>query len=237
MGDPHGGVSAEHWDVFRHAQVWKGASDEAMEHLAEWAHAHECVEGEVLALEGVHPDEVHVLLRGHARGVTYDPDGRAVVVETLSPGQSIGLFAAVLDLPVVANAEALDHALVATLPASAVCDLFTHEPGASMSLTCALADRFVALVEVLRRNAASVPRRLASYLLATPCERRGPNSRTLELPFSRAKLADVLATSPETLSRTFATFQRQGLVRSHDRRITILDEHALEEVSQGGSDD
>lgn len=231
MEEPHGAIPAEYWATFRHALVWKAAPDEVVERLARTCRVRSCATGEVLALEGSVPDESHIVLRGSVRAVMYDETGQTVVLDVMEAGYSVGVIPAALDMPLAATAEAGEDTVIATLPASTVRELYRSDRDVAGSIAMAMAHRYVGLAGLIKLNAKSVPRRVASYLLTLPAETSSPNQRVVRTPFSRHMLADLLATSPETLSRTFRALQDKGLIESSERMVTILDVRGLEAFS------
>jgi CRP/FNR family transcriptional regulator len=56
----------------------------------------------------------------------------------------------------------------------------------------------------------------------------------LALDVSKAQLASLLGTIPETLSRILGRMSRQGLIESDGRRIRLLDPEGLEALAEGG---
>lgn len=82
-------------------------------------------------------------------------------------------------------------------------------------------------------------RRLAEFLtdFADRAERRGLSSTLLVLPVSRRLLARYLGLAPETLSRTFSSFQERGILRVESREVAILDRTALQTIADPGLND
>jgi CRP-like cAMP-binding protein len=76
-----------------------------------------------------------------------------------------------------------------------------------------------------------VPARLAAYLLLFS-ERQKRNIE-FQLDVSKTQLSSLLGTIPETLSRIFAKMEKEKLIRSEGKKITLLDRKGLEELSAG----
>ena len=90
--------------------------------------------------------------------------------------------------------------------------------------------RFSALIEDL--SLKEVPGRLSAYLLYL--SETNNQSHNLILDISKAQLASLLGTIPETLSRILARMSTEELIESDGQRsIKILDREGLEELASG----
>jgi CRP-like cAMP-binding protein len=102
-----------------------------------------------------------------------------------------------------------------------------------MSVVRSMARRWVAVVSAGKRNAATVPGRLARYLTELPRTEVGPGSFSVRIPTKRVDLAATLATSPETLSRAFHRQRTEGLIEDSGHTVTVLDDNQLRAVAEG----
>ena len=80
---------------------------------------------------------------------------------------------------------------------------------------------------------ADVGARVAAYLLDCPTTWDPTGGATVHLPIAKKDVAAHLGTSPETLSRRLAEFERGGLVAVRGADIDILDPFALGLRAQG----
>ena len=85
------------------------------------------------------------------------------------------------------------------------------------------------LKELKNRQFRPTAERLANWLLRE-MEPDGAGGR-LRLPFDKRKLAAHLGTTPENLSRTFATLATHG-VDAHGREIVVTSTAALTELAR-----
>lgn len=90
--------------------------------------------------------------------------------------------------------------------------------------------KFTALVEDL--SLKEVPGRLSAYLLYLSETNNRAHNLTLDI--SKAQLASLLGTIPETLSRILSRMSSEALIESDGHRtIRILDRDGLEELASG----
>lgn len=93
-------------------------------------------------------------------------------------------------------------------------------------------------IEALRDRIAALARldpteRLAHLLLSLG-ERLNPDGQSVNLPFSRSDIADLLGMRAETVSRALLALERDDLIRRHGpKRIEILDPSGLAAVAGG----
>jgi CRP/FNR family transcriptional regulator len=106
-----------------------------------------------------------------------------------------------------------------------------------MSVIRGLAYRWLSVISVTKRNAAEVPTRLARYLLSLPPARSASGGRLVELPCSRVELAVMLATTPETLSRTFHRLVEDHVIEAYERTVRVVDVAALERIAEGTAEE
>jgi CRP/FNR family transcriptional regulator len=111
-------------------------------------------------------------------------------------------------------------------------DLIGKNPLVALNMLAVLSRRlrkFAGLVEDL--SLKEVPGRLAAYLLLLSEQKKG--AMGFDLDVSKNQLASLLGTIPETLSRILARMEKEKLIKSEGKRITILDRNGLEELSVG----
>jgi CRP/FNR family transcriptional regulator, dissimilatory nitrate respiration regulator len=77
-----------------------------------------------------------------------------------------------------------------------------------------------------------VPARLASYLVYLTEEQN--NADAVTLPISKAQLASLLGTTPETLSRIFNKMTRNKLIAVQGSQIALADREGIEGLASGG---
>jgi len=111
--------------------------------------------------------------------------------------------------------------------------LIKKNPGLALNMLAVLSRRlrtFASLIEDL--SLKEVPGRLAAYLLYLSKKDRG--SKDLELTITKAQLASLLGTIPETLSRILGRMSAEGLIETDGRKITLLDPEAIEDLAESG---
>lgn len=184
--------------------------------------------GEALFQEGDRADRLFLIRSGRLKVFKSSPQGREQILSVLGPGEPVGEAAVFAGEYFPAGAEALDASEVLAIPRRVLLDIIERKPEVAMKFIGSLAQRlrhFTALVENL--SLREVTERLASYVLYLDSRQMGRGEVDLEL--SRAQLAALFGTVPETLSRAFQSLARRGAISADRRIVRIEDRQVLEQ--------
>jgi len=174
--------------------------------------------------EGDRSDACYIVGSGSFRVTREHPDGRAITLATLGPGDIFGELA-MLDGEVrSASVEALADGELLALPALDVKGLLDRNPEIAIKLVFALVRRLRAANErISRQSFQTVPGRVAgvlSQLIADEPSVLDGDGVTIRM--NQADLAQLAGTSRESVSRFLAELERAGVVRGGRGRVTVL---------------
>jgi CRP/FNR family transcriptional regulator len=176
--------------------------------------------------EGDHSDACYIVRSGSFRVTREHPDGRAITLATLGPGDIFGELA-MLDGEVrSASVEALADGELLALPAGEVRALLARHPEITVKLVAALVRRLrTANERISRQSFQTVPSRVAGVLSQLVAEEapRGGGGGEVTIRMNQADLAQLAGTSRESVSRFLADLERAGIVRPGRGRVTVLD--------------
>ncbi|MDQ2622896.1 MAG: Crp/Fnr family transcriptional regulator [Actinomycetota bacterium] len=182
-------------------------------------------EGSRVFHEGDRSDACYIVRHGTFRVTREHPDGRAITLATLGPGDIVGELA-MLDGEVrSASVETLggDGELLA-LPAKDVRALLKRHPDITVKMVAALTRRLRAANErISRQSFQTVPSRVAGVLSQMVDEESGEGDREITIRMNQADLAQLAGTSRESVSRFLADLERSGVVRAGRGQVTILE--------------
>ncbi|NLT35223.1 MAG: Crp/Fnr family transcriptional regulator [Gaiellales bacterium] len=184
--------------------------------------------GEALFQEGDRADRLFLIRSGRLKVFKSSPQGREQILSVLGPGEPVGEAAVFAGESFPAGAEALEASEVLAIPRRVLLDIVERKPEVAMKFIGSLARRlryFTALVENL--SLREVTERLASYVLYLDSRQMSQGHVDLEL--SRAQLAALFGTVPETLSRAFQRLARCGAISAERRLVRIEDRRVLEQ--------
>jgi CRP/FNR family transcriptional regulator, cyclic AMP receptor protein len=175
--------------------------------------------------EGDHSDACYIIRDGSFRVTREHPDGRAITLANLGPGDIFGELA-MLDGEVrSASVEALSDGELLALPAVDVRGLLARHPEITVKLVAALVRRLRQANErISRQSFQTVPSRVAgvlSQLVAEEAPWRGGEGVTIRM--NQADLAQLAGTSRESVSRFLAELERARVVKVGRGRVTIVE--------------
>lgn len=119
------------------------------------------------------------------------------------------------------------------IPRDKFAALLADAPTLAMNLLADLSRRlreFTLQVEAL--SLKEVPARLAAYILTLSAEQ--DNETQVQLPVSKAQLANLIGTTPETVSRVFTKMTHAGLIQVKGKEIRMRDTLGLSELADSG---
>lgn len=217
----------------RRLSTFEGLDAEHLRVLARLAVRRRFPAGTAIFLEGDPAAGFYVVLDGRVRIYKIGVDGREQILHIWEKGEPFGEAAALEGFPYPAHADALDDAEVLFIPRPGLVEEVRRNPEFALALLTLLSRRlrrFAGLIESL--SLKEVPGRLAAYFLLLSERRRGADR--LNLDVTKAQLASLLGTIPETLSRILGRMSREGIIATEGQRgIRLLDREALRRLASG----
>jgi CRP-like cAMP-binding protein len=189
--------------------------------------------GEIIFSEGDEADGFYVAITGRVKIYKLSPDGKEQILHFIGPGEPFGEVPVFTGQRFPAHAEAMEESRVLFFSKESFVDLVKRNPSLALNMLGVLSRRlrtFAALIDDL--SLKEVPGRLAAYLLYLSTQKKG--TEEVELSITKAQLASLLGTIPETLSRILGKMAAQGLIETDGRRIRILDPESLQELVDSG---
>jgi CRP/FNR family transcriptional regulator len=212
---------------------FSGLSPEQLGEVGRIALEKHFVKGEIIFSEGEEGDGFYLIVEGTVKVFKLSPDGKEHILHLFSPGRIFGEVPVFAGEHFPANAEAIAETRVLFFPRSGFLALIQKNPRLAMKMLADLSHKlrlFTTQIENL--SLKEIPARLAAYLLFVVDEQGG--GEFVDLQISKGQLASLLGTIPETLSRVFAKLSAQKLIRVEGRKIVLLDEAGLKELSEAG---
>jgi len=186
--------------------------------------------GESIFLEGDEGGGFYVVSTGRVKIFKLSPEGKEQTLHLFGPGEPFGEVALFAGRRFPANAQAMESSRILFFPREALAGLIREHPSVAMNLLALMSvrlRRFTVLIEDL--SLKEVPGRLSAYLLYL--SRKEDGGEDLALDITKAQLASLLGTIPETLSRILGRLAREGLIERDGRRIRILDRNGLKALA------
>ena len=185
--------------------------------------------------EGMPAERFFMLLDGYVRVVRVTPTGEQVTVLHIPSGQLCGIALALGRDTYPATAIAASESIALSWPSrlwhefAATYDGFATETYKTVGLR--LGELNTQIVEMATQQ---VEQRVANALLRliNQTGRKAEGGIEIDFPITRQDLSELTATTLHTVSRLLSAWEKQGLVQSQRKRITVCDPHKLVLLSQ-----
>lgn len=165
---------------------------------------------------------LYILLSGQLKLGVSSPQGIEKVIKLVSPGESFGEAVLFLEREFPVYAQVTQDAKVLLVPKQVIFLLLESDPSVARKMLAGLSVRMHQLVQDIEMlSLQSCTQRFIGYLLQISANAEDVGNVTL--PATKATIASLLNLTPETLSRTMAKLQQQGLIVVHGKEIVIPD--------------
>ena len=186
--------------------------------------------GQTVFREGGPVDRFFLLLDGHIRVQRTTEQGDQIILLHIAPGQLFGIGAALGHKTYPATAIAADDCVVLAWP-SGLWSVFTARYGGFATQTYAIVgERMTDMHNVIVEMATKlVEQRIAAALLRliTQMGRKVDRGIEIDFPITRQNISDMTGSTLHTVSRLLSAWEKDGIVKSERKKITVIAPHQL----------
>jgi CRP/FNR family transcriptional regulator, cyclic AMP receptor protein len=222
-------MGEESQELLRRVPLFAELSGPELDQVASVAIPRSFPKGVRVFHEGDSSDACYIVRAGDLRVTREHPDGRAIALATLGPGDFFGELAMLDGGTRSASVETLSDSQLLALPASDVRRVIAAHGDIAAKLIVAITRRLRETNErVARQSFQTVPSRVAGVLAQLIAEEAIPDGRQgVTVRMTQADLAQLAGTSRESVSRFLATLERAGVVRVGRGRVTVIEPRRL----------
>jgi CRP/FNR family transcriptional regulator, anaerobic regulatory protein len=186
--------------------------------------------GDYIVHEGERTSRLFIVHEGQIKVSSRSPAGHESVLSVLGPGDVVGEMTFLTGGRPDSSAVAVEPSRVCVFDHADLAALLGRFPDVAVGMLRALALKLSSTQRMLAAmTSADVGSRVAAYLLDAPTTWDSTGTAVVHLPMSKKDVAAYLGTTPETLSRRLAEFERAGLITLQPGRdIVIRDPGGLE---------
>jgi len=183
--------------------------------------------------EGDDGNGFYLVVKGLVKIFKVSSEGKEQILHILGPGEPFGEVPVFSGQSFPANSEAIAKSHLLFFPRNAMVELISTNPSLALNMLAVLSMRLRQFtVQIENLSLKEVPSRLAAYLMYLSEEQGSLESVVLNI--SKAQIASLLGTIPETLSRIFSKMSRRNLIEVKDREITLSDPQGLRQLAENG---
>lgn len=166
-------------------------------------------------------------------------EGKEQILHIYGPGKPFGEVPVFEGTAFPASALAMARSTIIFIPRDKFVQLISDTPALAMNMLGMLSMRLREFtIQIENLSLKEVPARLASYFLTLSREKERKKTRKpvngIELPISKAQLANLIGTTPETVSRMLKKMADTRLITVSGRVITIDDPEGMADLAESG---
>ena len=195
---------------------------------------HKYEKGQVIFYEGSPSYAVHYICSGLVKLYKIGPKGEELIVKLIGPGEITGYRSLLAGEPCAATAQALEPTTICTISKQTFIELLKQSPDLALRLLSKMAkDLREAEEQSISLAQESVRQRTAHlllFLIHGTTEKAKPNG-PVKIQVKRKDMAQMIGTSPESLSRTLNELVKKGILRLTRSEIYIQNLSALQRIA------
>ena len=180
--------------------------------------------GQLVYLQGTHPDCFFYLMAGSARSFISSSSGEERVLTVHRAGDLMGEASFFDGCPRVTSAMALEECLILTVDHGQLDAAFRHHPELAMPMLRYLARTVRMLSDHVEASSLPARQRIVRWLLNQLCVENGAIQATHE------GIGQAVGLSRVTVSRVLGELSEQGLVELGYRCVTLTDRAMLKDL-------
>ena len=192
---------------------------------------------EVIYRAGEPAGTLYVVADGRVRISQLTAAGTQTVTDILGPGDMFGAMSSLGEPHHLQTATALVGSCTLRIGQEAFREVMVENPTVGLRVVDDLAARLSrAETDIGGQVTDTVEQRVARALLRLADKLgkdRGAQGLLLEVPLSRADLAGLARSTPESVSRVMSRWKKAGIIDSGRRWTAVLDRALLEEAADG----
>lgn len=180
--------------------------------------------------EGLTIERFFLLMDGHIRVIRTTPGGDQIIALHIAPGQLFGIGAALGRTTYPATAMTADECLALAWPNRLWATFTERYDGFATETYKAVGERVGEMNNrIVEMATQQVEQRVACAILRliTQTGRKVEGGIEIGLPITRQNISDMTGTTLHTVSRLLSGWERDGIVRSERRKITVTAPHRL----------
>jgi CRP/FNR family transcriptional regulator len=218
----------------RQSRIFQGLPHEDIAAIAEGCQVRSLQKGEILFHEGEPTEGFYVIQLGQIGVYFITPDGREQMFSVFRAPESFGEAALVKLETYPANAVALEYSRVILVRKGHFKELIARRPQLALQMLASMSLHLKELLRLLQNTRGrQVESRLAEWLLQQSPAAAAGCPAVFQLPVAKKVLAGQLGVTSETLSRTFARFRDEKVIRVAGSKIFVLDGPRLRAYAEG----
>jgi len=186
--------------------------------------------GTAIFEEGFDAKRFYLLLDGHIRVVRISEQGERIIALHIPSGQLFGIASALGHTTYPATAIAAVEAVALSWPMHLWTEFVARYDGFATQTYKTVGRRIDEMsTRMLELATQQVEQRIACAILRmiNQSGRKVDNGIEIDFPVTRQNLSEMTGATLHTVSRTLSAWERDGIIESQRKHITVCDPHKL----------
>jgi CRP-like cAMP-binding protein len=196
--------------------------------------------GQGIFYEGHSATAIYCVYSGRVKLYKVGRKDEETLIRLLGPGDLIGYRPLLANEPYAATAEAVEDSILCVLSKETVSELLHDCPELALSLLAKLARELRTseeqMLSILQESVSQRTARVLLWLFEQGGKNAGVGPES-SIPMHRIELAQMIGTTPETLSRILHQFAARGIIELTRKSIKPRNIHPLNRLAKSGKDE
>lgn len=198
--------------------------------LSDHRHIRKFHKKEFIYLQGQTLNDLYFISKGQIKTYLLNNDGKELITGIHGEGDFLGYANLLEDKPSTENAVAMEPVEIAVIPKQDFITLLYTSKEIARKFIKILSNNLTEAENRLLELAYESVRERAAGALLKMSNQNSAHSKSDLISFSRKDIANIVGTATESLNRTLADFQDEGLIELAHEGIKILDYEKLGRV-------
>lgn len=181
----------------------------------------------------------HAVIEGGVRITQSGSDGAQVVMRFIGPGEMFGTVSLFTDGRYPADAITFSETLEASWSEVQLLELIHRHPQIGINAIRIIGQRLQEVQDRVRELATQRAERRVAHAVLRLVHQAGHSTidgTAIEFPLRRKDLADIAGTTLHTASRILTSWEKAGLLVTHNRRLTIRHPSEIVRIAEDGGE-
>ncbi len=189
--------------------------------------------GATLFVEGQSCRGIYMLCRGRVKLSVTSSDGHTIILKISQPGEVLGLNAAIAEVPYETTAETGQPCQVNFVKRADFLKFLAEHGDASMHAAMQVGSDCQQAYQQLRSlTMSSSSQRMARLILEWSQEDSGvATAHGIKVALTHDEIAQIIGMSRETVTRTLASFRKQGIAELHGSTLLIQNMSVIHQLA------
>lgn len=211
-------------ETLKKSAIFSSLKDEELQSISDLFEEVSYKNNETIFGEGDPSDKLYLVAEGSVKILKHTMMGKDIILEMMSPGDIFGGVAVLDKKDFPASALAMESTTVIWISRQDLLAIMEEYPMLKLEIVKYFSDKLRDAHEMLKNIATErVEKRIASLLLKLS-EKVGIDDngyRKIDFPLTRQEISEMVGTTVETCIRTMSKFQKDGMIKSSNGRISI----------------